>query len=104
MSSKKNKDCQFFINPELIPFIPWKVRVLADASHLLKNTRLALVNWGDVGIQLPDWICEREGLKSDHVSVNNLKEICEIQKDLEISDLEDGLLHTFFWSNVQPLT
>ena len=93
MSVKRNEETgvvevQNIINPELIPDYDEEVRVLADANHLLKNLRMALINWKSTGFRLPHWLCRREGLQSDHVTVDNLKELVDVQEELPLEDLD----------------
>ena len=61
-----------------------RIHFLADASHLLKNLRVALINSSDNGITLPDWLKEEEGLPSNVVNIKYIKEMYDLQCQSEI--------------------
>ena len=61
-----------------------RIHFLADTSHLLKNLRMALINSGENGITLPDWLKQEEGLPSTVVNIKYIKEMYDLQCQSEI--------------------
>lgn len=65
-----------------------KLYFLADAPHVIKNLKAAMVNGQDV--VLPDWVVTENSLPSNIVSASHLQMLLDFQKDLQLK-LSPGL-------------